>query len=37
MYCHGINDLRNQVPLGNFGLEEQNGGICQRTIVMQWP
>ena len=26
-----------QYPSEIFGLEEQNGGVWQRTIVMQWP
>ena len=27
--------IKNQSEI--FGLKEQNGGIWQRTIVMQWP
>ena len=25
LFCHGTNDLQNQVPLESFGLEEPNG------------
>ena len=37
IFCHRNNDIQNQVPLGFFGSEKQNGGIEHKHIVMQWP
>ena len=38
IFCHGKNDLQNQVPLGFFQARGAKWGyITKKNIVLQWP